>query len=64
GVRIVGEHGADMTTYYTTASLTIDNAAAVFSGITIKSDYKHHDHNVHIANGTLDSCVITNWYRN
>ena len=64
GVRIVGEHGADTTTYYTTASLTIDNAAAVFSGITIKSDYKHHEHNVHIASGTLDSCVITNWYRN
>ena len=60
-ITVVGEHGADAATYFTTKKLTLNHAAARVCGLTLMSDYGTSSDNIHLTMGALDSCVVTNY---
>ena len=62
-VTVVGEHGADAATYFTTKTLTLNHAAARVRGLTLMSDYGTSSGYINLTQGTLDSCVVTNYNR-
>ena len=63
-VTMRGEGGAESAALQTTKMVTINNSGAVVRGLTLRADYANHSTYVSVNNGTLDSCVVTNWSRN
>lgn len=62
-VTVRGESGdSGRTALYTTKMLQLNHPGAAVRGLTLRSDYKSNSY-VSIVQGTLDSCVVTNYSR-
>ncbi|MBR1921316.1 MAG: right-handed parallel beta-helix repeat-containing protein [Kiritimatiellae bacterium] len=61
-VEFRGEGGADSAAYYTTKNLTLDNAGSAIRNLTLCSNYST-EATISLTQGTLDSCVVTNYKR-